>query len=140
MPPALSTPTMQTPALTAAAATAKCPDTFDSGSTDNAAPVFVSTTARDNEHKHKHKRARTPPFDASPQVHPTAAPQLDKPEKPPPTRRTDTTLIAPNSQFVQGHAGHTIADLTRALTTLLIQPVAHDPWVAGTVPTAAEKT
>jgi hypothetical protein len=90
----------------------KRPDTFDSGSTNSDAPVSVSIAARNNERE----RAHTPPFDASPQVHPTAAPQLDKPEKPPPTLRADTTHFAPNSQFVQGHTGHAIANLTRADT------------------------
>jgi len=78
------------------------PDTF--GNTDSAAPI-PSTTTCDNEREHE--CAHTPPLDASRQVPPVAASQLDKPEEPPLIRPTYTTHFAPDLQIVQDSSSNT---------------------------------
>jgi len=57
----------------------KRPDTFDSGSTNSAAPASASTTARKNEHEQERERAHTPPFDASLNCRSSIQPYLQDP-------------------------------------------------------------
>jgi len=83
--------------------TSKCPDAFNSGCTNTTSPISTAPSTIADNNGPKYERALTPPLNTSHQVPLIAAPQLDKPEEPPPVLPTNTASFAPDSQVVQDH-------------------------------------